>query len=488
MTTEKHTADMVVIGGGIAGLTAAVRAAQGGLRALILERSADDRYMCNSRITSGVFHCALNSIRLPPEELATKITNATAGYADERQVQAVASNALSAVRWLQELGIRFVKGPLPYHEFTLAPPTIDPQNGGWRGRGGDVLLRTLEEALARHGGKILRGHRARSLCMDNGRCVGVQGDAGVEQFQIEAGSTVIADGGFQTEPDLLRVGITSEPEKVLQRNARTGFGDGLKMARAAGAAESALNGFYGHVLSRDAFTNDRLWPHLWLDFVAAAGLLVDRSGSRFTDEGLGGVSMANAIAAQTDPLQTFTVADQAIWEDRGKFNVQAPNPRLQDLDGTVYTAQTLAELAERAGIDAFGLETTVSSYNDALANGRLDRLVPIRTTSGASDRSTGKYEAFPIKVPPFYAIPVCAGITYTLGGILIDGDSRVLDTDGKPMAGLFAVGATTGGLEGGPNVGYVGGLVKSAVTGMRAAAAAIVDRSHPHANGLEKAT
>ena len=69
---------------------------------------------------------------------------------------------------------------------------------------------------------------------------------------------------------------------------------------------------------------------------------------------------------------------------------------------------------------------------------------------------------------PFRAIRLAAGITYTMGGIAIDGSSRVLDRSGHPIEGLFAAGATTGGLEGGATVGYVGGLVKSAVSGFLA--------------------
>ena len=76
----------------------------------------------------------------------------------------------------------------------------------------------------------------------------------------------------------------------------------------------------------------------------------------------------------------------------------------------------------------------------------------------------------PLLKPPFYAVPLCAGMTYTFGGIFTDGDARVMSTRGAPIDGLYAVGATTGGLEGGTNGGgYVGGLIKGITFGMRAA-------------------
>jgi fumarate reductase flavoprotein subunit len=70
---------------------------------------------------------------------------------------------------------------------------------------------------------------------------------------------------------------------------------------------------------------------------------------------------------------------------------------------------------------------------------------------------------------PFYAIPACAGITYTMGGPVIDSHARMVSRAGHPIGGLYIVGAASGGIEGGPRPGYVGGLVKAAVTGLAAA-------------------
>jgi fumarate reductase flavoprotein subunit len=83
-------------------------------------------------------------------------------------------------------------------------------------------------------------------------------------------------------------------------------------------------------------------------------------------------------------------------------------------------------------------------------------------------RSSTRIEALPVAKPPYYAVPLCAGITYTMGGIAIDPDGHVLRSGGGTLDGLYAVGATTGGLEGGTEVGYVGGLIKAATFGIRA--------------------
>jgi fumarate reductase flavoprotein subunit len=92
-----------------------------------------------------------------------------------------------------------------------------------------------------------------------------------------------------------------------------------------------------------------------------------------------------------------------------------------------------------------------------------------RTESLPVPRSVNKVKAFALEHPPFGAILACPGITYTMGGIAIDGHARVLGEDDAPIPGLYAAGAATGGLDGGPYSGYVGGLSKAATFGLRGA-------------------
>lgn len=454
--------DVAVIGGGISGMLAAVRSAQGGRRVVVFEKSSEERYLCNSRITAGIWHCCLSDVLSEASELERKIQQVTGGNARPDLARAVARDGVRAVRYMQSLGVRFIKGPYDYQSFMLSPPTLTPQGRQWEGRGGDVMLRTLEAELVRHRGRILRGHRATRLLKETDRVVGFTGERADQRlFQVKADAVVIADGGFQANHELMRGPISNAPDKVFQRNARSGAGDGLQMAVRAGAALSDLRGFYGHVLSIDAFDNDKLWPYNWLDYILAAGIVVGRDGRRFSDEGQGGVDMANAIAAADDPAGKVVIADRRIWEERGTFGLLPPNPRLIEAGATVHQAQTIQELARRAGVDPAGLAAEVDAYNESVRGGTLSGLQPAR--------STHKFEAYPIVQPPFMAFPVCAGITYTMGGISINAHAQVLEQAGTAIAGLYAVGCASGGLEGGEMKGYVGGLVKSSVTGLRAA-------------------
>jgi fumarate reductase flavoprotein subunit len=461
---NRMATDLAVVGGGLAGLTAALRSAIGGRKAIVVEQAAEDRYVCNSRISSGVFHVAMTSAATAPELLEQRIVARCGASARPDLVRAVTSDAQRAIRWLrQEASMHFIRtGAEPVYEFVLAPSAVAQMGRQWQGRGADLLLQNLEAALLAHGGSIKRGHRALHLSMEGRLCVGLCGTTrDGEAFEIICPSVVIADGGFQSDPELLRRTITPAPGKLVQRNARTGMGDGLRMAQEVGAALLENSGFYGHVQSRDALRDDTLWPYPWIDELARTSIMVGADGRRFADEGLGGIFLANRIARLPDPASATVIADHAAWEGPGAARPTGPNPGLMRAGGTVFKAATLTDLARVAAIDEPGLQREVAAYNAAVHSGALAQLAPQRTLAD--------FKAWPVEQPPFYAVPVAAGITYTLGGIAIDGSSRVLRGSGETIAGLYAAGSTTGGLEGGERVGYVGGLCKAAVTGLRAA-------------------
>lgn len=459
---KEHHGDLVVVGGGLAGMTCAVRAAQAGRRVLVLEQGADERYLCNSRVAGGVFHVCARDIFSDEAALEQSILQVTGGLADPGLAKAMARDAKRAGRWLQTQGIRFMRGsPEPFHNFVLAPPALIRAGLEYRGRAGDVALRTLETVLQRAGGAVLRGHRATVLLGGDGRCTGVEGDAAQQPFRVVATNTVLADGGFQADPELVARHLSPAPARLLQRNARSGRGDGLRMAVAFGAQCTRMDGFYGHLLARAAMTNDKLWPMPWMDDIATAAILVDARGQRFTDEGLGGVVLANRVAALDDPLSTAIVFDDAIWQVAGGARFFPARPYVEQHGAELLRAGTLAELAQHLAVPAEALVRSVSAYNRALETGALSSLAP--------PRSEVKARAMPIRGGPFMAARVCVGITYTMGGIAIDASSRVLGGAGRPIDGLYAAGATTGGLEGGDKVGYVGGLTKASVTGLRAA-------------------
>jgi fumarate reductase flavoprotein subunit len=190
-------------------------------------------------------------------------------------------------------------------------------------------------------------------------------------------------------------------------------------------------------------------------------VVVDARGRRIADEGMGGVFLSNAVARLTDPACATVIFDEAIWQGPGRGASIPPNPVLVREGGTLHQAATIAELARLAGLPVDELESTLQAYNEAVRSGRCDALDPLR--------SSHKRAPMGISAPPFYAVPICAGITYTMGGIMIDAGARVLRPDRTPIPGLYAAGSTTGGLDGGRACGYAGGLMKAIVFGLLAA-------------------
>lgn len=450
--------DVIVIGAGIAGLVTANRAAQLGQRVVVLEKGKEDKYICNSRYAYGTFHINYSDLGQAEDALVERIDKATEGHARKDLARAVARDGRRLMQWLKSEGIDLIQLD-SYQTNVLAPAWRKGFGLTWKDYGADIMLQRLGASFEKRQGRILRGVRALALKRTStGIEIETEG-AGA----LSARSVVIADGGFQANLDMVRsFGISPAPEKLLARNGGTAVGDGIRLAQSLGGTVSAgMNNIYGHLHSRDAMNTTRLWPRPYMDEVAASSIVVDPNGRRVADEGLGGIWLTNAIARMADPLSTTIVFDQKVWDGPGRGHVQPPNPLLLEAGGTLYQADTIAELASKAGISPAALEETVAQYNAALDNGTLAQLSPPR-----SDRN----KPWPIRTPPYYAMPICVAITNCMGGIAVDGDGRVLDANDKPVPGLYAAGSTVGGLDGGPHAGYVGGLIKATI-GLRVAEA-----------------
>ena len=452
--------DVAIVGAGLAGLTAGARLAERGVRVVVLEKGAGEDYPCNVRISGGVFHICFRHINDDQAALVEAIKRNTQGHARDDQASVTARSTRTAVQWFKDKGARFSSGGAAegFREMTLAAPPADTARP-WQGHGGGELLRILTGVLEKGGGKLLRGARAKRLRMDGRRCVGLDVEREGRPVTVAARNVLLADGGFQADPALVREYIVPHPEKLRQRNSGSGGGDALRMAREVGAQLVGMDKFYGHVLAREAMQSDMLWPYPMVDPICSAGVVVDGSGRRFADEGRGGVWMTNRIAHLPDPLSAVTIFDEKIWNGpAASGHIYGANPNLVKAGANLIEARDLTALARAVGLPAETLEATVAEYNSAVESGQTGGLNPARTATA--------YKPFPIANPPYYALRLCAGMTFTMGGIAVDGVGRVLDERNEAIPGLYAAGACTGGLDGGPHAGYVGGLAKSAAMGL----------------------
>ncbi|MSQ73595.1 MAG: FAD-dependent oxidoreductase [Betaproteobacteria bacterium] len=457
-------ADLVIVGGGFAGLGTACRAVELGLKPVVLEQGKDADYLCNSRYSGGAVVIGMENPMQDPAFLFENFQRNTGGYTDPDVARAFTGDGPKLLDWLRNNGVQFMRqGAISHLQWIMTPPRPAKPGTNWQGRGPDLLLRRLAKRVVDHGGQILLDTKAKSLVMENGTCRGVIATQAGAEVTTRAKAVVLADGGFQANETLLAKYINPRTDRIMQRNARSGVGDGIRMAEAAGARLAGTEFFYGHPLSRDALTNDLLWPYPFLDSVVTTGIVVDADARRFVDEGLGAIYIANIMARRDDPSDSFAVFDDAIWNGPAADirNHFPPNPNVKNLGGTLHTARMIPELARLCGLPADALMDSISRHNEAIAQKKTDSLSP--------PRSVHRVPPMPIVKPPFHAMPMCPGITYTMGGPAIDRNCRVMHTSGLPIQNLYAVGSGSGGLEGGPPVGYFGGVAKAFISALRAA-------------------
>jgi fumarate reductase flavoprotein subunit len=327
---------------------------------------------------------------------------------------------------------------------------------------GSRALAQLKQRFEQLGGRYSNGIEAVSLIRDQERIGGVAGKNRGEAIELRSRATILSTGGFSANKEMVRQYIGPQADQCKLRGSKSCTGDGLRMALAVGAKAVNLKYFYGHLLSRKALTDDRFWPYPRLDSFVDEGILVDRNGNRFVDEGRGDVAVSNELARTGDVTGAALIFDAETW-DAAKDDVfsnsvktPAPNPWLMDNEGDIFQHETIEGLGQAIGVDAGNLAKTVEQYN---------RAVQLNNSSLLGVPRTGKSK--PLR-EPFYGLKVVPGITFTMGGVLVNGHCEALNLEEKPIAGLYAAGDTIGGLMGGYHGGYAGGLMQAVATGILA--------------------
>jgi fumarate reductase flavoprotein subunit len=203
-------------------------------------------------------------------------------------------------------------------------------------------------------------------------------------------------------------------------------------------------------------SNERLWPWPALDGILAnGGILVDAHGRRFTDEARGGIHASNAIGWSDDPSGTWVIANSTIWGlVRNSADPVPSNPGFVERGARIVQADNVDALAAATGIDRDGLATTLATYNAAAAAEKTGELPTLRSSNAV------------VLDSDYYAFPAVASISFTMGGISIDAETRVLDLNGAVIPGLFAAGGSAAG----PTAGYIGGLATALIFGYIAGA------------------
>ncbi len=444
--------DVVVAGCGVAGLSAAVAAAEGGARVAILERAPREERGGQSRYTEAYLrmkshtevtddfetHLAENGSGAIDPELVQEATRARAdraayaralSLADPDFIGTFADNAGPTIAWLEGLGAKF--DFLPTQFLTKSQPRLLPVGGGL------ALVEALAARAEALGVSFHYETTANSLVQDEeGTVIGLNARSGGRALRFH-GKVVLACGGFEGNAEMQTryIGPRSVYLRPICKGGYFNRGEGIRMALDIGAAPSGdFGSFHAEPVDPRSGVSE---PSV---FIFPYGILVNKDGARFTDEAPGTVDahyerVTRRIYEQRDGT-AYVVLDAR--------HLSIPNYRLAiRTDQPPISAGSIVELAGKIGVPAAALEATVARYNAACVPGNWQPLVAdgVHTQGLTPPKSNW---ATPLEAAPFHAYPIMSANVFTFGGVKVDGQARVLDHDGNAIPGLYAAGEVIG--------------------------------------------
>jgi succinate dehydrogenase/fumarate reductase flavoprotein subunit len=443
MTTDGKI-DLLVLGGGIAGLAAAANAVQRGASVVLVEKAPA---VGGSAQYAGFLWTA-------PTVAVMREVNPEG---DPALGARVVEGYEPAMEWVGSLDVHMKE-----------PVTV---LGYGRGRETDMagLIATCRR-IVREGerSELLLGTRTERLLTEDGRVAGAEVvTAAGERRRIAAASTLLATGGFGGDPELRERLIHPLARDLPLRANPHSVGDGLRLGQAVGAAFGKPDaGFYGHLVAAYA-VNAAKDPHEVLElsfFHSEHSVLLNLDGRRFVDETIGDHISTLAVLEQPE-ARSLMVSDQRVHD---QYMMQPYVEGVEPIDrfalayrlgGRCAVAEDLEELEylpEEWGYPGPAARKAVEEFNRQCEAGRPD---PAR-----------KLDAAPLVDPPYYVAEVIPAITMTFSGLLIDDRARVLDEQGRPIPGLLAAGGDAGGTYW---RAYAGGAATALVFGLQAAATAL---------------
>jgi tricarballylate dehydrogenase len=451
---ESKTFDLVVVGHGIAGLSAAVSATQQGARVAVIERAPVEESGGCTRYTEAYlrlknedeiaddFVLAEAASANPDPQLVHAMTRPrdewpgilrTMDVTDPEFLSTFASEAIPTVRWLKTFGVRFIPAHLPHITARGHPGLVYPSGGG------HAMMEALVAAGREGGATFFYEIAVRRLIQDEaGAVVGVQA-VGRHNRPVEfrAGAVVLATGGFEGNTEMLQryVGPGAANIRPVARGCYYNQGDGIRMALDIGAARSGDYGYY-HAVPVDRRSGRTEAKVLIFPY----GIVVNQLAKRFTDEGVGtdyrnNDLMCHRIQAQPNGVG-YLICDAKI-NDIPEYTkaVLSDQPPIQ--------AESVAEMARKLDIPAAALEQTVRDFNGACRPGKFVETREDGLATVAIDPKKSNW-ARPIDRAPFIAYPLIPAGIITMGGIKTTADAQVLNAEGDVIPGLYAAGAIVG--------------------------------------------
>ena len=459
---------VIVVGAGNAALCAALSAREHGAEVTVLEKAPEGERGGNTYFTGGGFRFPYEGmddiLRIIPDlseaeidrvdvgayssaSFRSDLARVTDGLIDDGMASTLVREATPTIEWLHHQGVKFtlmtgrqaneVDGKLVFY----GGLTVEAVGAG------KGLSDQEFDAAERAGINVRYDSKVVNLLRHGRRITGVElwTEESVEQLQADA--VVLAAGGFEANIEMRTRYLGPGWDMAKVRGSRFNTGDAIQAAIDAGAQPFG-NWSGAHAVAWDLNappTGNRIVADLYQKHSYPYGLIVNLNGDRFVDEGADirnytYAKYGRAILAQPERA-AFQLFDQRTAHLlRDEYHVRQV---------TMAQADTIGELAESLGVDPNGLQQTIDEYNRSCPEHGIDSFNP-STLDGVGTRGINPPKsnwALPFDSPPYLGYAVTCGITFTFGGLKIDPRSgQVLDTEDRPMAGLYAAGELVGGL------------------------------------------
>jgi tricarballylate dehydrogenase len=440
---EPPVRDLLVIGGGNAGLCAAITARKAGLSVLVVESAPVHMRGGNSRHTRNLRAMHEGPLDVltgayPEEEYWQDLLKVTGGLTDERLARMTIRQTALHLPWMKAHGVRF-QAPLGG---TLH---LSRTNAFFLG-GGKALMNAYYAAAQALGIEVRYDTRVVDLAMDDGRFESATVEcAGVEET-LRARACVAAAGGFESNLPWLREAWGPPADNFIVRGTPYNMGKVLERLLARGARQVS-DATQGQCVAIDARSPKYDGGIVTRVDAVSLGIVVNRDAERFYDEGEDFWPKRYAIWGRLVAGQPGQIGYSIIdAKSMGKFMPPVYPP---------VKSASLAGLATALGLDPAALERTVARFNAAVRPGTFDHTVlDDCATAGIDPPKT--HWARAIDTPPFYGYPLRPGITFTYLGVAIDERARMLMADGRPSHNVFAAGEIMAGNVLGK--GYLAGI------------------------------
>ncbi len=439
-TLEKRTleTDVVVVGAGMAGLSAGISALQNGADVILVEKLD---------IVGGTSTFAGGGLSGSPNEEDEAAYLAQLNYLDslfedskypeEHMIQTLASNQAETHQWLSELGIGFYYAAGGKTGYPIGVGSFAVPEGY---HGGDYQILRLKQMFLENGGTLLTGTPAASLIYEDNTVKGIIAKDAQGEIEILAEDVILASGGFGRNKEMLAQYVPDGTDDITT-TAVGNTGDGILMAQEIGADvydEMHLMGCAGKWYPLDLFN------YVYLSDSPVTGIYVGSDGLRRIDEdNLNYVVHAKFFEDGQDYYWSiYTEEMLAAAEKMDRVNKGI------EFDSTKYVkADSIEELAEKSGIDVENLVNTITVYNQYCA----DQMDPEFGKSAAN--------LIPFTEGPYYAIYTANVAIGTNGGLVTNEMAQVLDAQGNAIDHLYAAGEIS--YHGFLNVSYCGGYALS---------------------------